>query len=207
MVKKMPKPTKWTDEVIQFIIENYQGKDNIELAELLNKRFNLNTNGDRVSNVKANLKRRKGINLNTGINKGCIKKGNVPFNKGKKMSKEQYNKCKNTMFKKGNVPPNHRPIGSERITVDGFVEIKVAEPNRWKAKARVIYEKEFGTIPEGYIIIYLDGNKQNLEPNNLKAISRKENLIMNHNKLRYNNKETTETALTLAKLMGKVGLR
>lgn len=207
MVKKMPKPTKWTDEVIQFMIENYQGKDNIELAELLNKRFNLNTNGDRVSNVKANLKRRKGINLNTGINKGCIKKGNVPFNKGKKMSKEQYNKCKNTMFKKGNIPANHRPIGSERITVDGIVEIKIAEPNKWKAKARVIYEKEFGTIPEGYIIIYLDGNKQNLEPNNLKAISRKENLIMNHNKLRYNNKETTETALTLAKLMSKVGLR
>ena len=84
MVKKMPKPTKWTDEVIQFMIENYQGKDNIELAELLNERFNLNTNGDRVSNVKANLKRRKGINLNTGINKGCIKKGNIPFNKGKK---------------------------------------------------------------------------------------------------------------------------
>lgn len=207
MVKKMPKPIKWTDEVIQFMIENYKGKDNIELSELLNKKFNLNTTADRVSNIKANLKRRKGIDLRTGINRGCIKKGNVPYNKGKKMSKEQYNKCKNTMFKKGNVPANHRPIGSERITVDGFVEIKVAEPNRWKAKARVIYEKEFGTIPEGYIIIYLDGNKQNLEPNNLKAISRKENLIMNHNKLRYNNKETTETALTLAKLMGKVGLR
>lgn len=203
----MPKPIKWTDEVIQFMIENYKGKDNIELSELLNKKFNLNTTADRVSNIKANLKRRKGIDLRTGINRGCIKKGNVPYNKGKKMSKEQYNKCKNTMFKKGNVPANHRPIGSERITVDGFVEIKVAEPNRWKAKARVIYEKEFGTIPEGYIIIYLDGNKQNLEPNNLKAISRKENLIMNHNKLRYNNKETTETALTLAKLMGKVGLR
>ena len=207
MVKKMPKPIKWTDEVIQFMIENYKGKDNIELSELLNKKFNLNTTADRVSNIKANLKRRKGIDLRTGINRGCIKKGNVPYNKGKKMSKEQYNKCKNTMFKKGNVPANHRPIGSERITVDGFVEIKVAEPNRWKAKARVIYEKEFGTIPEGYIIIYLDGNKQNLETNNLKAISRKENLIMNHNKLRYNNKETTETALTLAKLMGKVGLR
>lgn len=207
MVKKMPKPIKWTDEVIQFMIENYKGKDNIELSELLNKKFNLNTTADRVSNIKANLKRRKGIDLRTGINRGCIKKGNVPYNKGKKMSKEQYNKCKNTMFKKGNVPANHRPIGSERITVDGFVEIKVAEPNRWKAKARVIYEKEFGTIPEGYIIIYLDGNKQNLEPNNLKAISRKKNLIMNHNKLRYNNKETTETALTLAKLMGKVGLR
>ena len=207
MVNKMSKPTKWTDEVIQFMIENYKGKDNIELSELLNKKFNLNTTADRVSNVKANLKRRKGIDLRTGINRGCIKKGNVPYNKGKKMSKEQYNKCKNTMFKKGNVPANHRPIGSERITVDGFVEIKVAEPNRWKAKARVIYEKKFGKIPKDYVIIYLDGNKQNLQSNNLKAISRKENLIMNQNKLRYNNRETTETALTLAKLMSKARLR
>ena len=203
----MAKISKWNDEVIKFMMDNYLGKDNIELAELLNQKFNLNTNADRVSNAKANLKRRKGIDLRTGINRGCIKKGNVPYNKGKKMSQEQYNKCKNTMFKKGNVPANHRPIGSERTTVDGFVEIKIAEPNKWKAKARVIYEKEYGEIPKDYIIIYLDGNKQNLEINNLKAISRKENLIMNHNKLRYNNKETTETALTLSKLMSKARLR
>lgn len=203
----MVKSTKWTDEVIDFMIDNYSDKDNIELAELLNKKFNLNTNSDRVSNVKSNLKRRKGIDLRTGINRGCIKKGNVPFNKGKKMSQEQYEKCKNTMFKKGNIPSNHRTVGSERITVDGFVEIKVAEPNKWKSKARIIYEQKFGKIPKGYIIIYLDGNKQNLELNNLKAISRKENLIMNHNNLRYNNKETTETALNLAKFMSKAGLR
>ena len=203
MVKKMPKPTKWTDEVIQFMIENYQGKDNIELAELLNKRFNLNTNGDRVSNVKANLKRRKGINLNTGINKGCIKKGNVPFNKGKK----GLTGANKTSFKKGHVPANYRKVGSERITVDGFVEIKVSNPNRWVIKARLIYEKYYGKIPKNHVIIYLDGNKQNLDINNLKAISRKEHLIMNHNNLRYNNKELTETSLNLAKLMSKAGLR
>ena len=53
------KTYKWTEEVVNFMIENYKGKDNVELAELLNKKFNLNTNADRVSNVKANLKRRK----------------------------------------------------------------------------------------------------------------------------------------------------
>ena len=203
MVKKMAKPTKWTDEVIQFMIENYQGKDNIELAELLNDKFNLNTTGDRVSNVKANLKRRKGINLNTGINRGCIKKGHVPFNKGKK----GLTTANKTSFKKGHVPANYRKIGSERITVDGFIEIKIANPNKWVTKARLIYEKHHGKIPKNHVIIYLDGNKQNLEIDNLIAISRKEHLILNHNNLRYNNKEVTETSVNLAKLMSKAGLR
>lgn len=199
----MAKPTKWTDEVIQFMIENYQGKDNIELAELLNDKFNLNTTGDRVSNVKANLKRRKGINLNTGINRGCIKKGHVPFNKGKK----GLTTANKTSFKKGHVPANYRKIGSERITVDGFIEIKIANPNKWVTKARLIYEKHHGKIPKNHVIIYLDGNKQNLEIDNLIAISRKEHLILNHNNLRYNNKEVTETSVNLAKLMSKAGLR
>ena len=30
-------------------------------------------------------------------------------------------------FKKGNVPKCHRPVGSERVNVDGYVEVKVAD--------------------------------------------------------------------------------
>lgn len=56
-----------------------------------------------------------------------MKNGNIPFNKGKKgyMSAEQYEKCKQTMFKKGNIPANHRPIGSERVGKDGYILIKI----------------------------------------------------------------------------------
>ena len=45
------------------------------------------------------------------------------------------------MFAKGNVPPNHRPVGSERISKDGYIEVKVAEPNKWRLKQRVVYEE------------------------------------------------------------------
>ena len=72
-------------------------------------------------------------------------------------------------------------------------------------KSRVIYEKHFGKIPEGYTIIYLDGNKLNLELDNLKAISRAEELIMNKNKLRYDKKELTETGHLIAKVINKRG--
>ena len=201
--------TVWTDEVIQFMIENYEGRDNIELAELLNEKFNLNTNGDRVCNVKSNLIRRKGINLRTGINRGCIQKGNIPMNKGKKwdeyMSKEGQMNSRKTCFKKGQVPINHREVGSERINVDGYWEIKVAEPNIWKLKHRVIYEKEHGEIPKGSKIIFADGNKNNLDPSNLISVSYAEELHLNKRGLRFQDKELTETGLNIVKLVLKAG--
>lgn len=201
------KKTKWTEEVIQFMVENYKGKDNIELAELLNKKFNLNTNGDRVCNVKANLKRRKGIDLTTGINRGCIKKGNVPFNKGKKwdeyLTKEQQEKSKQTCFKKGNIPSNYRKVGEERITVDGYTEIKIRDPNKWQLKHRWLYEKKYGKIPEGYNLIFLDGNRKNISLSNLKLVSKAQDLIMNNHKLFTRDREITNTGTIIAELIDK----
>lgn len=198
------KANKWTEEVIQFMIDNYEGKDNIELAKLLNEKFNLNTNNDRVSNVKANLKRRRGIDLTTYINRGCYRKGIEPANKGKKwdeyLTKEQQEKAKKTCFKKGNIPHNHRQVGEERTNVDGYIEIKVSEPNKWELKHRYIYKKHYGSIPKGYKVIFLDGNKTNLNINNLKAISSHEELIMNEYGLRYGKKELTESASIVAQL-------
>lgn len=111
-----------------------------------------------------------------------FKKGHVPANKGKKMSTEQYEKCKATMFKKGGCPPNHRPVGSERVNVDGYVEIKVAEPNKWRLKHRVLWEEAHGPIPKGYNIQFKDGNRQNLAMDNLYMLSRADQ-IRNENNL------------------------
>lgn len=205
------KPIKWTDEVIQFMIDNYEGKDNIELAKLLNEKFNLNTNNDRVSNVKANLKRRRGIDLTTYINTGCYRKGIAPANKGKKwdeyMSKEGQERSRKTCYKKGNIPANHREVGEERITVDGYVEIKVRDRcgnKNWELKHRYIYEQYYGKIPDGYNIIFLDGNKLNLDISNLKAVSKAEDLIMNNNKLFTTDKDLTNTGTILAKVIDKI---
>ena len=204
------KAYKWTDEVIQFMIDNYKGKDNIELAKLLNEKFNLDTNGDRVSNIKSNLKRRKGIDLTTHINNGCYKKGNAPANKGKKwdeyMSKEGQKNSRKTTFKKGNIPANHREIGEERITKDGYVEIKVRDRcgnDNWEYKHRWIYEQHYGKIPKGHNIIFLDGNKQNFNIDNLKAVSKAEDLIMNHNKFFTEDRDITYSGTLIAKIIDK----
>lgn len=191
----------YSQEEDNFLIDNVKGISLKELREQFNKKFGYNLSESAIANRKNKL------GLSSGIKGGQFQKGSVPFNKGKKqkdyMSEEAINKTKNTRFKKGNISHNHRPVGSERITIDGYIEIKVAEPNKWKTKAVVIYEEKYGKIPKGHKVIYLDGNRQNLDVSNLKVISSAEELIMNSNNLRYSNKELTESGCLVAKIINK----
>lgn len=106
----------------------------------------------------------------------CFQKGHIPQNKGKKMPPEVYAKVARTMFKKGGTPVNHREVGSERVNVDGYVEIKVAEPNKWRLKSRVVWEQAYGEIPPGSNIQFKDHNPLNLSLDNLYIITRAEQM-------------------------------
>ena len=117
------------------------------------------------------------------------------------MSAETYQKVKGTMFKKSNIPKNHREVGSERITVDGYVEIKVAEPNKWKFKSRVLYEQYHDVkLTRNDVIIFLDGNKLNLDVDNLFLISRAALARFNQDKFYSDNPEITKAAALMAEL-------
>lgn len=105
-----------------------------------------------------------------------FKKGSVPANKGKKVSPELYAKMKPTMFKKGQASLNKRPVGSERVNVDGYIEIKVADPNKWRLKNRVIWEQHNGKIPPGHNIQFKDHNPLNCTIENLYIISQAEQM-------------------------------
>lgn len=103
-------------------------------------------------------------------------KGHVSHNKGKKMSPEVYSKVARTMFKKGQTPVNHRDVGSERVNVDGYIEIKVAEPNRWRLKHRVIWEQVNGAIPRGHNVQFKNHNPLDCRIENLYLISREDQM-------------------------------
>lgn len=103
-------------------------------------------------------------------------KGHIPDNKGKKMPPEVYSKVARTMFKKGQPCWNHKEIGSERINVDGYIEIKVAEPNKWRCKHRVIWEQNNGKIPAGFNVQFKNHNSLDCRIENLYLISRSEQM-------------------------------
>lgn len=109
-------------------------------------------------------------------------KGMIPRNKGKKMSSDVYERCKGTMFKKGQKPVNFKPVGSERVNVDGYVEIKVANPRTWKLKHRVIWEEANGPIPPGYNVQFKNRNALDVRLENLYLIS-KADQMKNENSL------------------------
>lgn len=102
--------------------------------------------------------------------------GSVPLNKGKKVSPEIYAKMQPTMFKKGQTPVNHRDVGSERVNVDGYIEIKVAEPNRWRLKHRLIWEQVNGAIPKGFNVQFKNHNRKDCRIENLYLISKAEQM-------------------------------
>ena len=102
--------------------------------------------------------------------------GHVPFTKGRRQedycTPEAIARSARTRFKVGNKPKNWRPIGSERVTVDGYCEIKVEEGLRgWRLKHRIEWEKHHGKVPKGYRLSFRDGDKQNCDIGNLYLVS------------------------------------
>lgn len=139
------------------------------MASIVNKNFGTNYTGKKFKSYYANH------HLNSGLT-GCFEKGHKPFNKGRKqkdyMSAESIEKTVATRFTKGTIPPNKRSVGDERITKDGYIEIKVAEPNKWELKHRYIWEQKNPKIKKGECIRFLDGNKQNCAIENLRLVPR-----------------------------------
>ena len=103
--------------------------------------------------------------------------GLAPWNKGKK-GWQAGGRAHLTKFKKGQRGPRQRPVGSERRERDG-VMVKVAEPNVWMPKARVVWERHFGPIPDGALVRMRDGNPENCAPKNLRLTTRGEHVLLN----------------------------
>lgn len=105
-----------------------------------------------------------------------FQKGNIPANKGKSMTPEVYAKAAATMFKKGNRPHNTASVGDEVIRKGGYIYVKVAEPNVWRAKHKILWESINGKIPKGYNIQFKNRDVTDIRIENLYMISRSEQI-------------------------------
>lgn len=96
-----------------------------------------------------------------------------------------------------------KPIGSEYTKPDGMVMIKIAK-NKWVYKQRYIYEKYYGVkVKDNEHIIFLDGNKNNFNINNLYKATNEEcgyiGAFKINNKLDIKDKEVTKLLLLMYK--------
>ncbi len=164
---------KYTQEEKEFLREFVPEHSYKEIQQAFIDKFKWNISlGQIISSIKR-------YHLNTGRT-GRFEKGHISWNKGKKGV--FYSGSEKGWFEKGSIPPNLRQMGAERINVDGYIEIKTEETKtsyRWKLKHRMIWEQENGKIPQGYVVMFKDGDKLNTDIDNLMLVSRKVLAVMN----------------------------
>ena len=182
---------KYTADEQAFMAMFVPGHSYKEIAEAFTEKFGYEISVNKVKSYIGNH------SLNTGRT-GKYPKGHIPQNKGIKGVCGKG--CEKTWFPKGHIPFNYRTVLSERITKDGYVEIKIADPNKWILKHRYIWEKEHGPIPKGHIIIFKDNDRTNCSLDNLIIINRSENAVLNHTKLHQYSGEFKNTAIAIAKI-------
>lgn len=102
-----------------------------------------------------------------------FKKGFVPANKGIKGVCAPG--CVPTQFKKGHKSHTWKPIGSERVGKDGYLQRKLTDtgypPRDWVAVHRIVWNSAGREIPRGFHLVFKDGNKRNFALENLELVS------------------------------------
>lgn len=102
-----------------------------------------------------------------------FQKGLVPWNKGKHIVTG--GRSAETRFKPGTKPGNWMPVGSERVTHDGYLQRKLTDtgypPRDWVAVHHIVWKEAGREIPKGYRLVFKDGNKLNVTLDNLELVS------------------------------------
>jgi hypothetical protein len=115
-------------------------------------------------------------------------KGHVPWTKGR-TGYDAGGRSHETRFKKGQRPRQWRPVGTERITADGYRQRKVSDtgytPRDYKGVHTLNWEAAFGPVPAGYALVFRDGDRLNCDVANLELVSRQELMRRNSYHTRY----------------------
>jgi len=109
--------------------------------------------------------------------------GHTPWNKGKHcphLDGNQYavgNGPNRTSFKPGQPSTRKLPVGAEQPRTrsrSGRTRwwVKVAEPNIWRLRAKIVWESAHGPIPRGMLVHHINGNQEDDAIVNLVLVSR-----------------------------------
>lgn len=125
-----------------------------------------------------------------------FKPGTEPWNKGRKGWKAG-GRSAETRFKAGRPvweAPNYKPIGSVRMSKDGYLERKVSDDRnvyttkRWVAVHRLVWQAHHGDIPPGHAVVFRRGCHTTIEgeitADRLELVTRAE--LMRRNSLHTN---------------------
>ena len=111
-----------------------------------------------------------------------FKPGHTPPNKGVK-GWQAGGRAEQTKWKPGHKPHNYNPIGTIRVNKDGYLQRKITSTGHsnidWVCVHHLLWKEQHGDIPKGHVLIFKNGDKTDLNPDNLELITMAENMKRN----------------------------
>lgn len=116
-----------------------------------------------------------------------FQKGHVPANKGLRRPGWGPGRMKETQFvkgvRRGVAVRLYKPIGTERVSKDGYLERKTNDglplQKRWRAVHLLVWEAAHGPLPRGHAVVFKNGDKKDIRLDNLECITRAELMLRN----------------------------
>lgn len=171
---------KWTHEENEYMRQNYPNTETVEIAIKLDRSVNAvyhqaqdNLGLHKSPEFKASLFVAAGARAKIAGMATRIKVGSIPWNKGKK--NPSTGRAKETQFKPGNRPWSWKPVGSRRVSKEGYLEEKVSEPRGYAFVHHLVWIAAGNPpVPKSHALVFRDGDKSNLAVENLELITRAE---------------------------------
>ncbi len=168
---------RYTTEQSEWLKNNYDNVSSyMELVTLFNERFNTNRSLGQISDKCIKQLKLKGMPNSTRY--GNKVKEQLPVGTVRKNRHATYIKV----------------MESANAHITGY-----AEPY-WLPLQKKIYQDHYGEIEKGKMVVFLDGNTENFDINNLYCIDRRISVIMSKNKWWTDSIEHTLTAIKWCEL-------
>lgn len=174
----------WTEDETVFLFLSYANNTAQQIADTLGLKLH------QVYGKANDLGLTKSDEFNRSLMSGRIQQGNqrrgkdtrfkaghTPWIKGKKLPGHGNDATK---FKPGHRPSRYMPVGSVRQVQDGYWQVKLLPTGphtlTWAFVHHLVWELHHGPIPDGYLLRFRDGNKDNIAPDNLALVSMHDSL-------------------------------
>ena len=150
-----------TDEQAEYLIRIIPGRPTAAVTDMMNYKYGLSLTPAQIRGWKKNHHVPSGYDTR-------YRSGEPSWITGKKFPGRTNSGC----WTSGHVSDNALPIGSIRKR-GGYWAKKVQNGclnDNWAMLHRLIWEEVHGPVPEDHVILFVDGNHDNLDPENLECV-------------------------------------